>query len=177
MKLGEGKKKNVSYAMQALLASASKNKTAADDESSDDADAAPAAPAAKKSKIDKLFSRQNQDVLSKHHSAMRTGKTLFDGDDDADADADADDLFKVKSIEYPSAVLDKASEADLNAPSKRSLRKIKADRKAKVCPKQFLIIHHRTTLKPLVTHHTPLMKLISRHTPHRATPYSTMRGT
>ncbi len=75
-------------------------------------------------------------MLSKHHSALRSGKSLLDNDvdgGDGDGDGDGDDLFTVKSIEYPSAVLDKASEADLNAPSKRSLRKIKADRKAKVC--------------------------------------------
>ena len=76
-----------------------------------------------------------QDVLSKHHSALRSGKSLLDNvadGGDGDGDGDGDDLFTVKSIEYPSAVLDKASEADLNAPSKRSLRRIKTDRKAKV---------------------------------------------
>ena len=75
-----------------------------------------------------------QDVLSKHHSAMRTGKTLLDGDGDVDGDGDGDgdELFTVKSIEYPASALDRASDADLNAPSKRSLRRIKTDRKAKV---------------------------------------------
>ena len=83
MKLGEGKKKNMSYAMQvrhsvtreaassspwsrdniqALLESDAKKKSAADGgagSSDDEADAAQK-PAAKKSKIEKLFSRQNQ---------------------------------------------------------------------------------------------------------------------
>ena len=72
-----------------------------------------------------------QDVLSKHHSALRTGKTLLEGDGDDNGDDDDNDLFTVKNIEYPSLSLDKASLADLNAPSKRSLRRIKADGKAK----------------------------------------------
>jgi hypothetical protein len=86
MKLGEGKKKNISYAMQvaasissssnsssihrsiiidntcqALLQSTSKDGVAGDGaaDSSEDGDAAPA-PVAKKSKIEKLFARQNQ---------------------------------------------------------------------------------------------------------------------
>ena len=80
MKLGEGKKKNMSYAMQvmtlqstlpcplfpharqALIDSAAKKKASADDgasSSSSDADAN-SKPATKKSKIEKLFTRQNQ---------------------------------------------------------------------------------------------------------------------
>jgi hypothetical protein len=100
---------------------------------------------------------------------MRTGKTLLDGDSmsdaDADADADGDDLFTVKRIEYPSAPLDKASEADLNAPSKRSLRKIKADRKSKVRHTSHVTRHtsHITHHTSHVTHHT---SHVTRHTSH-----------
>ena len=79
---------------------------------------------------------------------------------DGDGDGDGDDLFTVKSIEYPSAVLDKASEADLNAPSKRSLRKIKADRKAKVGA---CITSHVTRHTSYVTRHT---SHVTRHTSH-----------
>jgi hypothetical protein len=119
-------------------------------------------------------------VLSKHHSAMRTGKTLLDGDSmsdadaDADADADGDDLFTVKHIEYPSALLDKASEADLNAPSKRSLRKIKADRKSKVRRTSHVARHtsHVTRHTSHVTRHTSRVT-----SSRRATPYSTRRAT
>jgi hypothetical protein len=79
------------------------------------------------------LSLPDQDVLSKQYSALRTGKTLLDGDNCAsDSDADGDDLFTVKNIEYPAGQLDMASQVDLNAPSKRSLRRIRAHQKSKV---------------------------------------------